>query len=239
MRHCGLLGMLDRESRPPAPPQALARAGSIRVPMAALRRLDLWPPRECHHAASQGKAYHAHRHRTIAHRRPVRHRPARPPDGGGRHRRAARDLQAQCAVPARRPPRVLLRLHGRDGAQPLSAGLRLSQGRAREGRLSSATGWKDFQKENDPFWVARGADQLVGLGRRRSQKAIDAYPQVGRDGAADRRRARLPAGRLGHARCATHFPTARSTDALFVLERLRAMQESPTSSRSCGSPRRP
>ena len=65
----------------------------------------------------------------------VRYRPAGPADGGGGHRRAARHLQAQRAVPAGRPPLVLLRLHGCDGAQPLSADPRLSQGRAREGGL--------------------------------------------------------------------------------------------------------
>ena len=68
-------------------------------------------------------------------RHPVRRSPPRPPDGRSRHRRAARDLEAQCAVSARRAPLVLLRLHGCDGPQPLSADHGLSEGQARQGRL--------------------------------------------------------------------------------------------------------
>src|ERR1700689_3020631 len=77
---------------------------------------------------------HARRHQAPRHR-PVRYRAPRPAHGRGRYRCPGRDVEAQRPVPARRSPRLLLRIHGRDGTEPLPAGFRLPEGRAAKGRL--------------------------------------------------------------------------------------------------------
>ena len=152
----------------------------------------------------------------------VRRQPARPADGRGRHRRAARHLQAQRAVPARRPPRVLLRLHGCDGAEPLPADRGLSEGRARQGGLlrPPARGLPDARSSRSGR--RRSALDVVGSVDA-MQKAVDYIRKVGRSQARSASRWRscrwMPAAALRDA-----FPDSEIMDALFVLERLRARQ---------------
>ena len=105
-----------------------------------------------------------------------------------------RDVEAQRAVPARRSPRLLLRIHGRHGAEPLPAGFRLPERRAAKSRLlrPSHGGFSERGKT-----VLGVGSQYQELGRRR------------RDGKS--RRLSAPPG----AECKTHRDRDRVHPARF------------------------
>src|SRR6516162_1188728 len=111
-------------------------------------------------------------------------------DGRGRDRRPARDLEAQRAVPARRPSRLFLRVHGCDGIEPLSAGPRLSQGRAAEGGLFRLSHGGLSEGKRSVLGVGV-ADQFVRH-RRYHAEGDRLRAQIGSKAAPDRCRARLP-----------------------------------------------
>ncbi len=109
------------------------------------------------------------------------------------NRCAPRHLQAQCAVPARWPPRLLLRLHGCDGAEPLSADLRLCEGGARQGGVlrPPARGLP----EGEQAILGRGSQHLrLGFGRRYAE-SDRLCPQARAAAASHRRRDGIPAAR--------------------------------------------
>ncbi len=120
---------------------------------------------------------------------PVRSQPPRPADGRGRHRRGDRDLQAQRAVSARRPSRQFLRLHGCHRRHPLSAGVRLSQGRAGKGRLYRPPPG-EIPARSQADVDAGDADQHRRLGRRHAEGGR-LHPQGRPEDQTHRRRIRI------------------------------------------------
>ena len=174
--------------------------------MAAGQGLGVWsrhrlctitPARDCNSPRPRSSD-HA-RCRQATRRRPqdpLRYGPPRPPDGRGRHRCPGHDLEAQRAIPARRPSRLLLRVHGCDGPEPLSAGSGLSQGRSAEGGIFRPS--HGGLPEGERSVLGDGiADQLVGVDRCDAE-GDRLYPQVGDQDRPDRCRAGVPAGRFRH-----------------------------------------
>ncbi len=139
----------------------------------------------------------AHEHRPIASHEAhsVRHGSPRRPSRRRRHRHADGNLEAQHSIPARRLPLFLLRLHGCNRDQSLSARARLSQGQARERRLhripagafrARAGKILDPGRENHVLRVCR-----CDAARPRARQSAR------RPSATDRRRGLVPAGGCG------------------------------------------
>lgn len=142
----------------------------------------------------------------------VLHGKARRPARRFRHRRADRHREAQHSVPARRLLSLPVRLHGSDRHQPLSAHLRLFEGRPGEVRLCCQPERAGQRREQDRRRIldAAGRIRIVDLGRGDGARAQAC--EGGRDdGAACRRRDVVPARRC--RRCAAsgsrRFPARR------------------------------
>ena len=181
-----------------------AESGSVRADAAALRVHSAWPDL---------LAWRRARRPLPAARRsimldvtkrpehsPVRYRAARPADGRGRDRHPARDLEAQRAVPARRPSRVLLRIHGRHGLEPLPAGFRLSKGEPQKAGFFGHR-MESFQNEVKPFWVSEINTKSSGSVDV-MEKAVDYVRKLDAEAEAHRRRARFHSGGFDGRRCA-------------------------------------
>ena len=135
-----------------------------------------------------------------------------------------RDVQAQCPISAGRSSRVLLRIHGCDGLEPLSAGVRLCQGRAAKGRLFRPS-HGEFPERGEAVLGVGNQHQELRLGRRHGKGRRLCAPARRRSrSASGSRLAFLPADSAAVLRKA--FPDSEIKDALFVLERLRALQDS-------------
>ena len=158
--------------------------------------------KEAHHAGKRQPSVPISRH-------PVRYDQARCPDGRRRHGCAGRDIQAQCAVPARCRARDLLRLHGCARGQPVSAGSDLSQGRAGQGRLcrpsagsASARGRRRYGCREVQNKSAGSVDAIT--------RAVEHHQEVRRAREADRRRDGVPADGRRQGAAQASCPAARS-----------------------------
>ena len=93
-----------------------------------------------------------------------------------------RDLEAQRAVPARRPSRVLLRHMDAMGLSRYLPVLSIPRGAAKRPPIS-AIAWKAFRRSTSRSG-SRGADQIVGLGRRHAEGGRHIRSPVGRGASA-------------------------------------------------------
>ena len=136
---------------------------------------------------------------------PVRPPPPRPPDGRGRHRRRARDLEAQCAVSARRPPRRFLRLHGCDRRHAAICRCWSIRKARRRRPPISVTAWRN------------SSARTIRCGRRKRkhtpagsvdamQKAVDLHAQGRSQAEAHRRPSSASCLMTPRRCCAPHFP---------------------------------
>ncbi len=166
-----------------------------------------------------GKPQHGSRPDRSPQTDPLRRQPPGQAPRRRRHRRARGHLEAQCPVSARRLPLLLLRHHGCDRRQPLSAGADLSQGQARAGGLYRLRHGDLRGASSANSGPAISICRCSAARRRCSTRWLTSRSSAACDGWASSS-AFLPADGEGVLR--QGLSNCDIVDAVFPLERLRA-----------------